>query len=47
MHEICYSVFTVNVTWILQVVFNDLKAVMNTDRYTNLKVSELSVSKAV
>ena len=47
MHEICYSVFTGNVTSILQVVFNDFEAVQNTERYTNLKVSELSVSIAV
>ena len=47
MHEICYTLFTRNVTWILQVGFNDLEPVMNTDRYTNLKVPELSVSIAV
>jgi hypothetical protein len=47
MHEISYSFFIGNVSWIMQVVFNDLDAVKNRNRYTNLKVSELSVSTAV
>jgi hypothetical protein len=47
MHEISYCFFTGSVTWILQVVFNNLEAVQNTERYTDLKVSELSLSIAV